>query len=142
MFSVTTYEPITDWLKNMKKAVAHFIRHWPSLFSVTIVLSGALCGVTTYLILTGLTPITPTPTILYTLLVTNLVFVVSMLGLVIQRFYKVYQQRRQGQAGAQLHSHLGLTILIPWILFASRSFEVPAFAAITCAVALNIWFNY
>ena len=138
MFSMTSYEPITDWQKNMKKAVAHFMSHWPSLFSVTIVLSGALCGVTTYLILTGLTPITPTPTILYTLLVTNLIFVVSMLGLVIHRLYKLYQQRKQGQAGAQLHSHLvslfAFIAIVPAIL-------VAIFAFVTLDQGLDRWFG-
>ncbi|MDD9797560.1 MAG: PAS domain-containing sensor histidine kinase, partial [Alphaproteobacteria bacterium] len=122
----------------MKKAVAHFMSHWPSLFSVTIVLSGALCGVTTYLILTGLTPITPTPTILYTLLVTNLIFVVSMLGLVIHRLYKLYQQRKQGQAGAQLHSHLvslfAFIAIVPAIL-------VAIFAFVTLDQGLDRWFG-
>ncbi len=63
---------------SLKYRINSVLDNIPSAASGLIVLGGALCGISTYIILTGLSPIRPTQTIISVLLVTNLVFVTVM----------------------------------------------------------------
>lgn len=110
----------------------------PSATSGLIVLGGALCGISTYIILTGLSPIRPTQTIISVLLVTNLVFVTIMLGLVALQLYAIYKARKIGAAGAQLHSRL---VSLFSILALTPAILVAVFALVTLNQGFDQYFS-
>ncbi len=121
-----------------KKRLYTVLDHTPSPLSALIVLGGALCGTSTYLILAGLLPVRPTQTILSALVVMNSVFVFLMLGLVASQLYNIYRKRKLGVAGAKLHSRLvglfSILALTPTIL-------VAVFAFTTLNQGFNQYFN-
>ena len=115
-----------------------FVGYWPTTLSAAIILGGGLCGVLSYVILTGLSPIKPTHTVLSALLVTNLVFVTTMVGLVAYQLCILWQKRRRGAAGARLHSRFvslfSFIAVVPALL-------VAVFALVTLDKGLDRWFS-
>ncbi len=103
-----------------------------------MVMLGIATGLATFAILTGLTPIRPTPGITTLLLVGNaaLVFV---LGVMIggQLLFLVLEKRR-GTAGAGLHLRL---VLLFSLIAVVPAIVVAAFATVTLNRGLDTWFS-
>ena len=97
-----------------------------------------LCGLATFAILTGLTPIVPSPRLVQSLLITN-GLLVSFMGVMIGRqVWELVDASRRGIAGAGLHirivSLLGLFAAVPAII-------VAVFATVTLNRGLDTWFS-
>jgi two-component system nitrogen regulation sensor histidine kinase NtrY len=70
------------------------------LFAVLLALLSACL---TFVVLTGLTPITPTSNVVVTFLLINAATVLLLLAIIVREVWQVVQARRRGRAAAQLH---------------------------------------
>ncbi|MGH8693135.1 MAG: histidine kinase dimerization/phospho-acceptor domain-containing protein, partial [Burkholderiales bacterium] len=106
--------------------------------SFGLVVLGVLTGLATFMVLTGMTPVKPTPQSTTLLLIANgallLVMALSVLGQVIFLFV----EKARGTAGAGLHLRLvllfSLIAVLPAIL-------VAVFATVTLDRGLDTWFS-
>ena len=103
-----------------------------------LVILGVVSGISTFAILTGLTPITPTPNITVLLLTFNAALLVVMAIMVLSQVVFLYMEQRRGTAGAGLHlrfvSLFSLIAVIPAIVVAT-------FASVTLNRGLDAWFS-
>jgi two-component system, NtrC family, nitrogen regulation sensor histidine kinase NtrY len=108
---------------------------WAALF---LVVFGTLVGIASFLVLTGLTPISPSEEIVTGLLFANAVLVGLMAILVVAQFLQLLWAKRQGMPGAGLHIRLislfSLVSILPALL-------VAVFAAVTLNRGLDAWFS-
>ena len=103
-----------------------------------LVLLGVISGLSTFAILTGLTPITPTSQVTWTLLVLNAGLLIVMAAMILWQVLFLFQERRKGTAGAGLHIRLialfSLIAVVPAII-------VAVFAFVTLNRGLDTWFS-
>ena len=104
-----------------------------------VMMVGALISATaTFFILTGLSPITPTSTIIAVLLVANVVFVAGLIGCLLFELVKIVRARTRGSAGARLHVRIAgffsVIAVVPAIL-------VALVAGVTLNRGLDAWFS-
>jgi two-component system nitrogen regulation sensor histidine kinase NtrY len=89
------------------------------LVVVVLALATALAS---FLIFAGFTPITPTNPVLFGLFVVNVLGILLVLGFVVAEAYAIYQARRAGAAGAQLHVRIvglfSIIAVVPALLMA------------------------
>ncbi len=113
-------------------------RRIPAKLGVFLVITSIVTGLATYSILTGLTPLEPTPDLIVTLLGVNLVLVMSMAALIAWQAYVLWQARRQGIAGASLHIRI---VSLFSIIAALPAIIVALFATVTLNRGLDTWFS-
>jgi two-component system nitrogen regulation sensor histidine kinase NtrY len=105
---------------------------------LAIVSLSVLSGLLTYLVLTGLTPISPTHEIVITVWLINGVLITAMIAIIALQLYGLWRARRQQAAGARLHvrivSLFSVVALFPAILLA-------IFASISLDRGLDQWFS-
>ena len=110
----------------------------PGIVGIIVVCLSILAGLATYTILTGLSPIKPTPDIITWLLGGNLVLVLLMVGMILWQIWALIASKRRGTAGAGLHIRLvslfSLIATLPALI-------VAAFAAVTLNRGLDAWFS-
>lgn len=94
---------------------------------LVLVTSSLLFGFTTYLILTGLTPIQPRHGVVVTVLTINSLLILGMIVIIGWHVFELWQNRRTGKAGAKLH-----------VRFVSLFSVVAALPAIILAVFASI----
>ena len=103
-----------------------------------LVALAVICGLGTFVILTGLTPITPTPRVVIALLSINGAIVAAMALMIGWQVWYLIKARRQGLAGASLHTRivasLSLFAAVPAVI-------VALFAAVTLNRGLDTWFS-
>ena len=103
-----------------------------------LVVMGVVCGVATFAILTGLTPLKPTPEATTLLLVLNGAVLLVMALMIAGQLLFLLVERNRGTAGAGLHLRLvllfSLIAVIPAIL-------VAVFATVTLNRGLDAWFS-
>ncbi len=103
-----------------------------------LVLLGIVCGLSTFAILTGLTPITPTAQVTSALLLTNTILLIIMAVMIGGQVLFLVQERRRGTPGASLHIRLislfSLIAIVPAII-------VAVFAVVTLNRGLDAWFS-
>ncbi len=103
-----------------------------------LVVLGIASGLSTFAILTGLTPITPTRQVTTALLLLNTVLVVVMTAMIGGQVLFLLKERRRGTAGAGLHIRLvslfSLIAVVPAIV-------VAIFAFVTLNRGLDTWFS-
>jgi two-component system nitrogen regulation sensor histidine kinase NtrY len=108
---------------------------WAGLATVILAI---FAGLSTFSILTGLTPIKPTREVVTWLLLANFVLVAAMLAMVLWQIWHLIAAKRQGEPGAGLHVRLvslfSLVAALPAII-------VAAFAAVTLNRGLDAWFS-
>lgn len=105
---------------------------------IVLVVVAILTGLVTYTILTGLSPIKPTPDVIVWLLLCNLALVLAVVGMIVWQLWKLLVARRRGTAGAGLHIRLvGLFSVVA----ALPAIIVAAFAAVTLNRGLDAWFS-
>ncbi|CAN5552496.1 PAS domain-containing sensor histidine kinase [soil metagenome] len=105
---------------------------------IFLVVLAIVTGLATYTILTGLSPIKPTPHIIVWLLAVNLALVLGMVGMIVWQIWSLLAARRKGTAGAGLHIRLvGLFSVVA----ALPAIIVAAFAAVTLNRGLDAWFS-
>ncbi|MBI2719770.1 MAG: PAS domain-containing sensor histidine kinase [Rhizobiales bacterium] len=103
-----------------------------------LVVMGVVSGVGTFAIMTGLTPITPTPESVRLLLIGNGAVILLMALTVLGQLSLLLAEKRKGTAGAGLHLRLVLLFsaiaVVPAIL-------VAVFASVTLNRGLDAWFS-
>ena len=89
---------------------------------VVLVSLSLIFGLTTYLILTGLTPIQPRHSVVVTVLLINSFLIGSMILLIAWHIYELWMNRKSGMAGAKLHvrfvGQFSIVAALPAILLA------------------------
>lgn len=105
---------------------------------LVLVVLAIVSGLCTFAILTGLTPITPTPQVVITLLSINGAIVAAMAIMIGWQVLYLMKARRQGIAGASLHTRivasLSMFAAVPAVI-------VALFAAVTLDRGLDTWFS-
>jgi len=97
-----------------------------------------LSALVTFLVLAGLTPITPTHEVVVTVLLANIATVILLLAVIVREVWKVVQARRHRRAGARLHVRIvGLFSVIA----AVPAVLVAIVASITLDRGLDRWFS-
>lgn len=76
------------------------LRKWLALFAVVIAL---LSAVLTFVVLTGLSRIEPTPQVVRSFLLLNAATILLLVGIILHEVWLVMQARRRGRAAARLH---------------------------------------
>ena len=88
-------------------------------FAVAIALLSASL---TFMVLTGLTPIEPTPPVVYSFILINAATILVLVGITVQEVWQVMQARRRGRAAARLHiqivSLFSVIAVLPAVLVA------------------------
>lgn len=101
-------------------------------------LLGLVAGVATYAVLSNLTPLRPTPVIIWTLLSANIFIVTGLLFIIAWQFFAIARARRKGKAGAKLHAHL---VSLFSFIAALPAVLVAIFASVTLDRGLDSWFS-
>jgi two-component system nitrogen regulation sensor histidine kinase NtrY len=113
-------------------------RRLSSYFAPVMVVASLVSALVTFLILTGLTPISPTHRVVVALLSANGAMVAVLLGVVVWEVFNVIRAQRKGRAGARLHGRIlllfGIVATVPAIL-------VAVIASITLDRGLDRFFN-
>ena len=103
-----------------------------------LVVLGIISGLSTFAILTGLTPIKPTSEVTIALLALNTGLVIIMAAMIGGQVLFLLKERRKGTAGAGLHIRLislfSLIAVVPAIV-------VAVFASMTLNRGLDTWFS-
>ena len=105
---------------------------------MVLVGSSIITGLATYVILTGLTPITPTQDLIIWLLSANAALVGAMALLIGWQVLRLYLARRRGIAGAGLHIRM---ITLFGVIAAVPAIIVAIFASVTLNRGLDAWFS-
>lgn len=102
------------------------------------VATSILSGLSTYVILTGLTPIVPTHRVVVTVLLINAVLALAMIVLIAWQVAGLWIARRRQAAGARLHVRIvglfSIIAVLPAILLA-------VFASVSLDRGLDNWFS-
>jgi two-component system nitrogen regulation sensor histidine kinase NtrY len=105
---------------------------------LAIVCLALLSGFSTYLILTGLTPIVPTHGVVVSMLLVNGMLISAMLGMVAWQLLGLWRARKQQAAAARLHTRIvglfSVIALMPAILLV-------IFATLSLDRGLDNWFS-
>ncbi|MGI9482514.1 MAG: ATP-binding protein [Hyphomicrobiales bacterium] len=110
----------------------------PPMLGIGLVGTAVLCGLATCLILTGLTPIRPTPDLIVALLALNGILVFAMLAMITWQVAMLLRARRNRVAGARLHGRL---VSIFAFVAALPALIVAIFATVTLDRGLDTWFS-
>jgi two-component system, NtrC family, nitrogen regulation sensor histidine kinase NtrY len=114
------------------------LRQFTGAAGFTLVAIAVLCGLLTFAILTGLTPITPTSRITAWLLAMNTVVLVVMAVMIGTQLIMLLREKRRGTPGTSLHIRLvslfSLMAVVPAII-------VAVFAVVTLNRGLDTWFS-
>jgi two-component system, NtrC family, nitrogen regulation sensor histidine kinase NtrY len=98
---------------------AQTLRRLLAPFAVAIALLSAML---TFMVLTGLTPIAPTPQVVYSFILINAATILVLVGIIVREVWQVMQARRRGRAAARLHiqivSLFSVIAVLPAVLVA------------------------
>src|SRR6201986_3902743 len=75
---------------------------WRLVAAFAVVLA-LLSACLTFVVLTGLTPIEPTPVVVYSFMLINVATILLLVGIIFREVWQVMQARRRGRAAARLH---------------------------------------
>jgi two-component system, NtrC family, nitrogen regulation sensor histidine kinase NtrY len=114
------------------------LRRFTGAAGFALVVAGVICGLATFAILTGMTPIEPTSETTMALVVLNGIVLLIMMLLVLGQLIFLLIEKRSGTPGASLHLRLvslfSLIAVIPAII-------VAIFATVTLNRGLDAWFS-
>ncbi|MBH5397296.1 PAS domain-containing sensor histidine kinase [Bradyrhizobium sp. CNPSo 4010] len=95
------------------------VRRWLAPFAVALALLSALL---TFLVLTGLSTIEPTPAVVRTFYLINAATILLLVGIIIRELWQLILARRRGRAAARLHvqivSLFSIVAVLPAVLVA------------------------
>lgn len=103
-----------------------------------LVVVGVICGLSTFAILTGMTPIAPTRETTLTLVLLNGILLFVMALLVLAQLAFLLIEKRRGTPGAALHLRL---VLLFSIIAIVPAIVVAVFASYTLNRGLDAWFS-
>lgn len=128
---------VTGWKSHLRGAIDTTSRSFLYLGAGLVILS-IVSALSTYFILTGLTPIVPTHRTVVTVLTINAVLALAMMALIAWQMAGLWIARRQQQAGARLHVRIvglfSIIAVLPAILLA-------VFASVSLDRGLDQWFS-
>jgi two-component system, NtrC family, nitrogen regulation sensor histidine kinase NtrY len=111
------------------------LRKWLAPFAVVLALLSAFL---TFVVLTGLTRIAPTPDVAVTFMLINGATILVLIGIIFREIWQMLQARRRGRAAARLHFQIvglfSVIALLPAVL-------VAVFANVTIDRALDRLFS-
>ncbi|BCJ91019.1 PAS domain-containing sensor histidine kinase [Terrihabitans soli] len=110
----------------------------PSRVGFVILVLALLSTLTTFLVLAGLTPLSPTHTVVVTTLCINVGFGVLLLGIIVWQARVLVLARHRKRAGAGLHKQV---ILLFGIIAVTPALLLAAVAVITLDRGLDQWFS-
>ncbi len=113
-------------------------RRFNPLIGFGIVILAICCGLATFVILTGLTPINPTPRVNTALMGANAMLVLLMLVIVGWPLWVLLRARRERKAGARLHIRI---VTLFSIVAAAPALVVAVFATLTLNRGLDALFS-
>ena len=94
---------------------------WRLLAAFAVVLA-LLSACLTFVVLTGLTPIEPTPAVVYSFILINAATILLLVGIIVREVWQVMQARRRGRAAARLHVQIvglfSIIAVLPVVLVA------------------------
>ena len=103
----------------VRRARGWSLRRWLAPFAVGLALLSAFL---TFVVLTGLTPIEPTPQVVISFLLINAATILLLVGIIVREVWQVVQARRRGRAAARLHvqivSLFSVIAVLPAVLVA------------------------
>ena len=106
--------------------------------SVIFAVLGLVSGVLTYLVLSNLTPLRPSPVIIWSLLSTNIFIVTGLVFIIGWQLIALRRARRAKRAGARLHSRL---VTLFAVIASVPAILVALFATVTLDRGLDSWFS-
>ena len=125
-------------LKPTERMITSRLRGLSAWAALSLVVLGTLTGFSTFLLLTGVTPIKPNSEIISYLLIANTVLVLMMAVMIGAQIIHLLIERRRGTAGSGLHIRLislfSMVAIIPALL-------VAVFATVTLNRGLDAWFS-
>ena len=104
--------------------------------SVIFAVLGLMSGVFTYLVLSNLTPLRPSPVIIWSLLSTNIFIVTGLVFIIGWQLVAINRARRAKRAGAKLHSRL---VTLFAVIASVPAILVAIFATVTLDRGLDSW---
>lgn len=110
----------------------------PTRFGAVVLVLALLSTLTTFLVLAGLTPLSPTHNVVVTMLCINVGFGVLLLGIIVWQARALFLARRRRKAGAKLHQQV---ILLFGIIAVTPALLLAAVAVITLDRGLDQWFS-
>src|ERR1700760_974278 len=94
---------------------------WRLVAAFAVVLA-LLSACLTFLVLTGMTPIEPTPAVVYSFILINAATILLLVGIIVREVWQVMQARRRGRAAARLHVQIvglfSIIAVLPAVLVA------------------------
>jgi two-component system nitrogen regulation sensor histidine kinase NtrY len=118
--------------------ISERLRRLTGWAGLVLVVLGVATGLASFMILTGMTPIKPTPESTIVLLIANGLLVLLMALMVVGQLAFLFVEKGRGTAGAGLHLRLvslfSLIAVLPAIV-------VAAFATVTLNRGLDAWFS-
>ncbi len=113
-------------------------RRFNPLVGLAVVMTAICCGLATFVLLTGLTPINPTPNVITALMSVNGVLVLAMIALIGWQLASLWRAQRKRVAGARLHIRI---VTLFSIVAAVPALVVALFATVTLNRGLDAWFS-
>lgn len=113
-------------------------RRFNPLIGFAVVIMAICSGLATFVLLTGLTPIKPTPNVITLLMSVNGMLVLGMVGLIGWQLTALWRARRRRVAGARLHIRI---VTLFSIVAAVPAIVVALFATVTLNRGLDAWFS-
>lgn len=110
----------------------------PASVGITVVALAIGIGLVTFIILTGMTPITPSRTTVIGLLAVNAVLVLAMIAMTAWQVFLLVRARKRKTAGARLHVRI---VSLFSIIAALPAIVVAVFASVTLDRGLDAWFS-
>ncbi len=114
--------------------IARLTRFSAILFGIL----GLISGVATYLVLSNVTPLRPSPQVIWSLLSFNIFIVTGLLAVIIYQMLRLRRARLAGRAGALMHSRL---VSLFAVIAAVPAVLVAIFAIVTLDRGLDSWFS-
>lgn len=113
-------------------------RRFNPYFGLAIVILAVGCGLATFVLLTGLTPVKPTPEVIMALMGINGFLVLLMIAMITWQLAVLFRARRKRVAGARLHIRI---VTLFSIVAAVPALVVALFATVTLNRGLDAWFS-
>ena len=129
---------LLEWLREFKPARVSEQRRLLALPGVIIVVLSIIASLVSFLIMIGVTPIVPDLHVTLTLIIINVVLVVSLLALIIREIFRITQARRHGRAAARLHVRI---VALFSLIAAVPAIVVAIVASVTLNLGLDRWFE-
>jgi two-component system nitrogen regulation sensor histidine kinase NtrY len=104
---------------------------------ITIVGALITAGIS-FVVLAGLTPITPDETTTLTLIAVNAAFVLGLVALISREIHRIFMARRRGKAASRLHVRI---VAMFSLVAAIPALVVAVVASVTLDIGLDRWFE-